>query len=351
MVTSTRNKPMKAASVPASAKKERAPNSTLMSQTAIATPPRSIRCSTAPPPVTPVAASSPDPNLQLDSADFFKKDTSTTSSAPKFDFASFGIAVKPATASMSATRDKGSSLRLAIIPDTALVFRLQPNDPNVVPWAEKVFSDEIVSSQWTKELNIEMRPRKWFENDKPMVNSRGWGIRLFIIHVESTNIAIETLVALATHIASTLNAIPANNTVVTVSNDKEDFLWFERATWQELLGTEEALRKLRFDTGEMFCKGYYQKFTKAIHTYFRKGTFTIDLACTLHAPMDCIDPKFLKAASKTTKLAARKSSQVHVSDDSSFAPGFTLAPNDDDVINLHQPDTTSEQDSGEDEDM
>jgi hypothetical protein len=327
-------------------RKERAPADLLLS-----TPPRLARDRAAAvvPPVSPYAASAntetieeKDEDNNLSAAEYFsgaKHEVEQNESVVKgFDFKALGIKPSPQIDRRKAM-DKDASLLLAIIPNVALCFRFKPNDPgNNSCWAEKIMMDCCKESVgWVTDSNISTWAFAWHINGVKQVNAKQWGIRLFFLYVQSTDITTKALRSLGEYIVRNINAHPKNSTV-TIVPPGDEFIWLNDATWYDLIGMETSLTNLKKETTS-FSAGYYEQYKDVIHTYFKRGTFTVDLACMLHAPMSCIQPSLLRAAKKCVanpNLAHR--TNFHISTD-----------DENELVDLNNEGSGSDDDSEENE--
>ena len=205
---------------------------------------------------------------------------------------------------------------------------------------------------WVVDANIDSYVFTWFHNNQKMLNTRGYGIRLFAIYVEDTTaVTDESLLSLGSHIAQVLTEHEKNDTVVTVPSNDE-FFWNRDATWQDLIGTDAALNRLRFNTGP-FRDGYYHQYIREIHSHFRPGTFTIELACTLFAPLKDIDPVLLREVA-LKKVAKRRTAAGLDPDNVALSSNFNLPPPEDDsndVIDLQNTNASDCEDDDDDVEM
>ena len=184
-------------------------------------------------------------------------------------------------------------------PGRSPFFRFESQDPSGDAWAEKGMydackpppNDEKPRPAWVKKLQIDTYIYKWYKNNEPMTNHKNFPIRLFVIYVSNKDISKMALISLGEHIASIITNEPKYGTSVSVP-EGDEYFWSRDATWGELIGTQAALQHLKYQTAS-FVKGYYQQYTDAIHRHFRPGTFSVELACILHAPMKEILPRAL----------------------------------------------------------
>ena len=343
MVTSTRKQSGKMSSQPA--RKEGYQTAAALTQQVTTISTRAATAIVPPSPHAPPATSNEPVDItkfsngNLCAADLFGPNrTSSDSSACSFNFTANGIAVSPTRIATKTPQDKSSFVRLAIIPNQALIFRIQPKDPDTCSWAEKVMMDDVKKpAPWVIDANIASYVFTWFQDNQKMLNTRGYGIRLFAIYVqETTSVTDESLLKLGSHIAQVLTEHEKNDTVVTVPSNGA-FFWNRDATWQDLIGTDAALNRLRFNTGPFQRDGYYQQNIREIDSHFRPGTFTIELACTLFAPLKDIDPVLMREVA-LKKLANRRAVAGLDPENVALSSNFNLPPTQDDsndVIDLH----------------
>ena len=232
------------------------------------------------PPSQPVTLSS------TSACDYLRQiESSNNEASPNdIDLCSLGIEFVP-----TKQLDKNSTLKLAVVPGEALVFRMEPNPTVAAGWSEKKAYDAISQKKpWTTKVHFDPFYLVWFLNNVRQVNSKGYPIRLFPIYIKNTNkISDANLLQLGRFIAHRIDAEPDNDTNLIIS--EESYFWIRNATWQELIGVDAAIRHLRFRTGAFF-DGYYDKFKTTILAHFPLGTMPLQLAQDLHAPIEHVDP-------------------------------------------------------------
>lgn len=214
---------------------------------------------------------------------------------PDDGLAAFGI-----RAAAPARQDRNSILKCVLVrgPSTCgIVFRLEPNDPNTKggSWAEKCFFDALRQKQdWVVRLNIHWQCLIWYHEDIQMVNSKGYGVRLFVIYTTEMP-AKESVIKLGEFICMQINAMPNNNTTSVVP-DEMSFFWIPtHAVWADIIGTAAAFKTLIETTGAP-SQGFYEKHKNLIHSYFRPHTLTHEIATNLRAPIDQVAPHLRVAA-------------------------------------------------------
>ena len=343
---------------PASAarKKERAQPERLLTQPALATTTRQgrdrIQVAKSVTPIKPTVARAKVDTIQDDekgvsAASYFASGkTDEGDGLPivaGLDFKKLGIKPAP-VANRRKAIDKDSTLVLAIIPNVAICFRFKPNNPAVGSWAEKTMFDECRNSaDWVLDASISTWAFTWHIDNVKQVNPKMWGIRLFFLYVENTDITQKALRSLGEHIVCHVNAKEGNNTL-TVVPPGDEYMWMKSATWYDLIGMETSLENLKEATSNTFYAGYYKQYKNIIHTYFKHGTFSVELACTLHAPMSCIEPSLLRAAKKRQKSEKANPNVAH-------APNFHMATDDDDtLVDLNNEDSNNDEEEDDDDD-
>jgi hypothetical protein len=160
-------------------------------------------------------------------------------------------------------------------------------------WAEKDLAEAVFfrTPTWATALNFEQKQLKWFEDNLPKTNPKGYAIRMFLIQSDQEIIAKEQIVCLGNHIFQRINQDKGNTTTITLN--EQSFFWLEgKPVWSDIIGYDAALKDLFFDTGHpsVFAANYYQWFKDTIHSYFHTETFGIELANALEAPVEELHP-------------------------------------------------------------
>ena len=215
----------------------------------------------------------------------------------KDGLAAFGI--KPAAGGRSTFIDKNSRLKCCLISGaekSAIVFRVEPNDPTLKggSWAEKCFFDAVRQNQrWITSINIDGNVLAWFHQNVAQKNPKGYSIRLFVIYTDKQLPPHDNIINLGRYICQQLNSAPGNTTTTVLQ--QENFFWLpDGAVWSDIIGCDAALLQLVKDKGHP-CPGYYDTHRAVIHGYFHAQTFSVELARSLHAPVDQVHPS-LRAA-------------------------------------------------------
>ena len=206
-----------------------------------------------------------------------------SASTSKDDFlASFGI--KPAASSNTAkalkAKNRDSTLKCCLLSaglDSAILFRLQPNDPTNNNWSEKCFFDALRRrDNWITDLAFDSSCLFWYENNVVQKNPKGYYIRMFAIRTEK-NPSNEQLLNLGHHLCTKINELPGNTTKTEI--DETSYFWIprEEAVWAGIIGIDEALVQLTKSKGHVYA-GYFEIHKAAIDTYFHSGTYSLALA-------------------------------------------------------------------------
>jgi hypothetical protein len=207
----------------------------------------------------------------------------------KDGLAAFGI--KPAIGGRSAFIDKSSTLKCCLIKGTkksAIIFCVEANDHmwKNGSWSEKCFFDAVCHNEecWINSINIDGTVLAWFHQNVPQKNLKGYSIRLFIIHMDKELPPKKNILNLGCYICQQLNVAPGNT--ITTTLQEHNFFWLpDGAVWSDAIGCNAALLQLIKEKGQP-CPGYYKLHRGVIHMYFHPQTFSLDLARTLHAPID-----------------------------------------------------------------
>ena len=262
-----------------------------------------------------------------------------------FNIEAFGIkpAASPAKATLKKGFDKDSTLKVSVVksPNTsAIVFRVQPNDAKSYgSWSEKTFFDHVRNErQWTKDISMDSTVLQWFDGNMPMYNGRGYQIRLFVIYVLELP-PKEAIIKLGHHICSQINTDPANNT--TMSLHEDTFFWTVDAVWSDLIGCDQALRRLQKEIGQT-VPGLYENNKEIIHSYFHPKTFSMELARILQAPIDQVHPE-VREDLKGHDDADEDNDADHADDASSSGSDEGIEPSN------HDSDYNSKDDNSQDE--
>ena len=221
---------------------------------------------------------------------------SCSESSPSSDFlAKFGLKPSPiaATQTLKYPPTKISYLKCCPIDgglDSAIIFRFEPNGT----WYEKIMKDEITShSPWTRSANFSERFYSWYHLNVVQVNPRNYEVKLFFLSTASISSPPE-LIELGKGICDEVNKLQQKdkNHVAQVA-DENSYFWVPGvAVWADVIGDEAAYNKLvekirsRPDGHEQ----WYQTNKNVIDTYFHSGTYSLNFARILGAPIEEVHP-------------------------------------------------------------
>jgi hypothetical protein len=169
--------------------------------------------------------------------------------------------------------------------NSAILFRFEPNGS----WSEKILFDEILvkHSEWTTAVGFVDKTFRWFHNNRAQMNDRNYMVRLFCINTVQPVKVKEYLVELGKYICTQINEVENNRIVASVPDNELDYFWVPNgAVWADVIGIDAAymqlIQKTGFPTGE---EDFYQCNKFLIDSYFHTGTYTLDLAHNLGAPL------------------------------------------------------------------
>jgi hypothetical protein len=205
--------------------------------------------------------------------------------------AAFGLKTAPPSGTSTLLQQtRANRLRCSPVPEpdvTSLAFRIEAiNHPASANWSEKLFCDAVLQGlEWTTRLGFEKKILTWFDNNIPQLNSKGFPTRMLFLKASPGTIVKENVVRLGEHICEQLNATEGNTT--TTSVDESLFFWpGDDPVWSDIVGADAALTMLMKKTGEASDVGYYARNKAVVHSYFRPGTFSPELADILNIPED-----------------------------------------------------------------
>ena len=218
--------------------------------------------------------------------------TSGESSDTEDIAATLGIAVQKKSRAGFGTLSKDSNLKICKLPD-AIAFRFQPEDTTgkISSWSEKeMFQALREGAPWVRAAGIDSIALTWFDQNQKMTNNKGYGIRLFIVYLQS-NAKLPSdaaIIKLGNFICTNVNQIDGNETTVSVGASP---FWPTNkvAVWSDIIGVDAALRKLVKDCGSL-TPGFYDQYKHHLYTCFRMGELSMELARMIHAPLDEVHP-------------------------------------------------------------
>ena len=165
--------------------------------------------------------------------------------------------------------------------ENLIIFRFEP-DEQPSTWCEKLLHDDIINKEeWVVDLNFDDFTYAWFDNFVPKNNSKGYPIRLFTININSNPPPLKTLLSIGQHICDKINEKPGNKTKTYI--DENDFVWINYPTWSQIIGVNEAQKRLKKTIGQ-FHENTYLQHTDTIHAFFRENDLPNYLARLIGAP-------------------------------------------------------------------
>jgi hypothetical protein len=228
----------------------------------------------------------------------------TANNVPPDDDLLLSFGITPSIIAPTRYNSKDSFLKCCVIDakeNSALVFRVEPKDPNSPSgsWGEKTMFDAVRShTDWVLKLHFDSQCFHWYHENVPQKNAKNYNIRLFVIRVQQVP-EDENLFQLAQHICKKINATQGNTT--TTDFDKDHFFWLtDGAVWADIIGIDAALKQLVTVATALPQDGFFETNRSLINCYFHAGTYSLELARWLHAPMSEIHPS-LRAGLETTQ--------------------------------------------------
>ena len=196
-----------------------------------------------------------------------------------------------------------------------VVIRFEKSSGRGSSWSERVLSEGIYKNEsWTHGFGFDTKLWKWYDNDVPQLNSRGYPIRLFIIRL-TTRPSVTVIYELGRRICDAVNAVPRNNTTLRI--DESRFMWIPQPTaWQAVIGSSAAYDSLmnELDAQLPVDDDFYHRNQEVIHSYFATGTFNLSLARALKAPKSELHPSVIESMNAREEF---NQTEVEESDDDS----------------------------------
>ena len=169
--------------------------------------------------------------------------------------------------------------------NSAILFRFEPDGS----WSEKIMFDEILvkRSEWTTAVGFVNKTFRWFHNNRAQTTRNNYMVRLFRIDTVQPVKIKEYLVELGKYICTQINGVENNHVVASIPDNELDYFWIPNgAVWADVIGIDAAymqlIQKTGFPNGE---EDFYQSNKFLIDSYFHTGTYTLDLARNLGAPL------------------------------------------------------------------
>lgn len=219
--------------------------------------------------------------------------------------------IKPSQRSFPGRRAFGKDIQLIVYPVQAVeknftyVWKLRLlNDKAVYKstWTEKRFVDAVTDAdthQWASSLGFDSFTLPWYDNNQPVLNDKGYSVRLFIQRLEGEPFAKDALYKMAKDIASSINSMDSVKQKVSVSEEAFLASSTKKFVWQEIIGSTQAFAMMKEDIGHstIVDSTYYLQNREVIHCYFRERTFTPELQKAVNAPTEQLHSSFLKSCS------------------------------------------------------
>ena len=207
--------------------------------------------------------------------------------------------VKPDVSRALTKNKKGFGIHVAVIPGEGFCVRFDNykvqkclNDliwknlrgDTLTPSEEKISED-------MRNAGFISRAYTWIDNGEVQKSFMNTQLKLFFLLSENTSsVTKEDMVAFFGSLCDNfINQLPVsveNNIVTSVNEDS--FLWKEEAGYSELIGTEAAMTRFKYEVKDMteipdpskwFCENKEEVFK-----YFRPGTWTIEVALLFQPP-------------------------------------------------------------------
>jgi hypothetical protein len=203
--------------------------------------------------------------------------------------------VKPRVLSSKSYGSKEFGIYVAVIKNECLAFRVDnlkvQRALNSVIW--KVLNNEELEPLERKlmkqlcQWGLEVRTFAWMEGNEVQKTWNKQQVKLFFLLMDETDKMTkdqlyEFFCDFCTDILDQLSVCLEEN-IKTVC-DKETFLWNPNATYEELIGTDRALSRFKYEVQDMQqCRDpakYFEDNKELIFKYFRPGNWSIDVALT-----------------------------------------------------------------------
>jgi hypothetical protein len=257
--------------------------------------PAAIKKADTPAKYVPPAVRVPVATLTPATLSSFASATSSSKGPPVKGLDSFGITGSPSGGAFAAKKVLNQNegfLKCCVIqaPNKwSMVFRLEDRNVNYDKgfYGERFLKDAR-NKEWFRALMFKDTFPYWYHENVPVLNHRGFNIRMFIIQAEGKVPANSALINVGHEICSHLNAVEGNPTTTRVN--EADYFWLnDTAVWADVLGNEAAANALKEETGPK-CPGYYNVHKTTIHTYFHPGSFSLEMAKDWDAPISQVHP-------------------------------------------------------------
>ena len=186
--------------------------------------------------------------------------------------------------------------------NSAIIFRFEPNGS----WSEKLLVDEIYTNkrEWTTTMGfINDKRFEWYENNQVQYNPKRYAVRLFVLQTRKPVIVKEKLMKQGQFICQQVNlanvqySTQIDKKVIEVAEVNEELItWIppgakHGAVWADVIGIDAAYKQLVDKIGNPNGQEDFYIENKAfIDAYFRSGTYSLNFARRLGAPLEEVHP-------------------------------------------------------------
>ena len=205
--------------------------------------------------------------------------------------------VSPAIASaIGGGRKKGFGIHVAVIPGEGFCIRFDNYKVqrylNDLIWkvlkSERLTPSETQVAEDMRSLGFVFRTYTWMDNNVIQRSFMNVQIKLFIIRSETTlTVTKDNLAGFFGSLCDDfINKLPVSLEYnITTSVHQDSFLWKHDASYSELIGTQAALARFKYEEQDMEdipdpCQWFSDsKNASTVFKYFRPGTWTVEVAC------------------------------------------------------------------------
>ena len=225
---------------------------------------------------------------------------------------------------------KGFGIHVAVIPGEGFCLRFDNykvqkclndliwknlRDDTMTPSERKVIED-------MQNAGFILRAYTWIDNGEVQKSFMNTQIKLFFLLSEDTSaVSKEDMVAFFGSLCDNfINQLPIcldNNIVTSVNQDS--FLWKQETGYSELIGTDAAMTRFRYEVQDMTevpdpCRWFCEN-RKEVFKYFRPGTWTVEVALLFQPPEyeHLLSPSELQEMRKMEVDMAENSNNMDVS--------------------------------------
>ena len=205
--------------------------------------------------------------------------------------------VSPAIVSgIGGGRKKGFGIHVAVIPGEGFCIRFDNYKVqrylNDLIWkvlkSERLTPSETQVAEDMRSLGFVFRTYTWMDNNVIQRSFMNVQIKLFIIRSETTlTVTKDNLAGFFGSLCDDfINKLPVSLEYnITTSVHQDSFLWKHDASYSELIGTQAALARFKYEEQDMEdipdpCQWFSDsKNASTVFKYFRPGTWTVEVAC------------------------------------------------------------------------